>query len=173
MRHFKYRNLAWFQRNGSNQWFSDLNIRIPRRAFYNTNPWIPTSEFLIQSVWGWGPRIYISHKFPDDTGPHFEMHSSRWTPGFWGQAHLTLTAGSLEELPDTMWEEVTRKLPGIGAWVKSEAGIVRVKKRGRRIPGKGVVLCWLRREMFGLQCGWMEAEPAVMGSIYFTKSLDG
>lgn len=63
MRHFKRINPAWFQATGFDQWSSNLSVRTSWRAFYNTNHWVPILEFLIQSVWGWGPRIYISHKF--------------------------------------------------------------------------------------------------------------
>ena len=55
-------------------------IRIPRRTCWNPHCWSPYSDSVDL---GWGPRICISDKFPDDAivpevqGPHFENHEAR------------------------------------------------------------------------------------------------
>lgn len=81
----------------------------------------------------WGLRSHISHKFPDDAGPHFEMHCSRWTPGSWGQVYLTLAGGIPEELPDATWKEVTEgfleeEVPELSL----KLGFSNFKKKGRK-----------------------------------------
>lgn len=50
------------------EWFSNLSMNLNdewREGFVKTGCWAPPPEFLIHSVWA-GPRIWISHKFPDE-----------------------------------------------------------------------------------------------------------